>query len=99
MVCAPGCADFGICTVRVKFPAASALLEPAVEASNSRLTVSPALNPEPETVVLEVGVPMAGETETEAAKAKLALALKARITIDAREEDGKLRGMSANLQS
>src|SRR5258708_7234108 len=98
MVCAPGCADFGISTVCVKFPPASTVLEPAVEASNSRLTGSPAVNPEPEKVALVVGVPMAGGTETEAAKAKLALALKARITINARE-DGKLRVMGANLQS
>src|SRR5258708_4734052 len=97
MVCAPGCADFGISTVCVKFPPASAVLEPAVEASNSRLTVSAALNPEPDTVTLMVGVPMAGEMEIEAANAKLALTLT-RITTNARESR-KVRGIGANLQA
>src|SRR5882757_302780 len=78
-LCAPGCADFGINTECEKFPAASAVAEAAVEASNARLTFSPAVNPEPETVTFVVGGPAAGEMETVAAKAKLALAATASI--------------------
>src|SRR5258708_35514975 len=96
MVCATGCDDFGISTVCAKFPPASAVLEPAVEVSNSRLTVSAALNPQPDTVTFMVGVPMAGEMETEAANAKLAVAVT-RITTNARG-NRNVRGIRANLR-
>jgi hypothetical protein len=93
-----GCAFLGISTVLVKVPDASAVAEPAAETSNTRFTVSPAENPEPEAVALVEGGPTDGETETAAARAKLAHAPKDRITTNATEEV-KFRLMVAYLQS
>src|ERR1700674_5051727 len=85
-VCAPGCADLGTSTGCVKFPVLSAMAEPAADVSNVRVTVSPAVKPEPVALALEVGGPAAGDTETVAASANAALAVTTRIRPNAKAE-------------
>src|SRR3982074_1347725 len=93
IVCAPGCADLGTSTGCVKFPALSATAEPAADVSNVRITVSPAVKPEPVAVAFVVGGPAVGDTETVAASANPALAITARVTLNARA-DKQLRVMA-----
>src|SRR5256885_12755416 len=76
---------------RVKFPEESAVAEPAASASNVRLTLSPAENPEPETFVLVRGGPKAGERETVAANVEGAMTMTTRTARSGTEK--KLRIM------